>query len=258
MRAASSRIWSPIPNSNQTNDADDVDHSISGQPASINQLIGKPLETTSKDSIATHESASRSGYWSQDHSRHQDGLVDGYTKLVTDRVHDGCSLYLVTFLFHQLPGPRGAVLDRMKDEVQRVYSTLLTRVVRRPKTASTDVLPVLIGVADLPVYKRNRESAPMIYCNDGLHLHALVLMPPASRLTGSLADHFEANVDMYAGPRNSIQRIDVRPVADGHSRVVDYVFKTVLNRRLTYDEAVLVLPRVRDELHAAGYHVHSV
>jgi hypothetical protein len=258
MRAASSRIWSPIPDSDQSNDADVVDHSISGQPASINQLIGKPLETTSKESIATHESASRSGYWSQDHSRHQDGLVDGYTKLVTDRVHDGCSLYLVTFLFHQFPGPRGAVLDRMKDEVHRVYSTLLTRVVRRPKTASTDALPVLIGVADLPVYKRNRASAPMISCNDGLHLHALVLMPPASRLTASLADHFEANVDMYAGPRNSIQSIDVRPVTDGHSRVVDYVFKTVLNRRLTYDEAVLVLPRVRDELHAAGYHVPSV
>jgi hypothetical protein len=251
MRAASSRIWSPIPNSNQLNDVHDIDHSISGQPASIDQLFGKPLETTSKDSIATHESASRSGYCSQDHSRQQDVLVDGYTKLVTDRVHDGCSLDLVTFLFHQIPGPRGTVLDRMKDEVQRVYSTLLTRVVRRPKTALTDTLPVLVGVADLPVYKRNRASAPIISCNDGLHMHALVLMPPASRLTGSLADHFEANVDMYTGPRNSIQRIDVRPVADGHSRVVDYVFKTVLNRRLTYDEAVLVLPRVREELHAA-------
>jgi hypothetical protein len=248
MRAASSRIWSPIPNSDQSNDADDVDHSISGQPASINQLLGKPLETTSKDSIAIHESASRSTYRSQDHSQHGADLVDGYTQMVTDRVYDGCRLYLMTFLFRQLPGPRGAVLDRMKDEVQRVYSTLLTRVVRRPKTALTDALPVLIGVADLPAYKRNRASAPMISCNDGLHLHALVLMPAASRLTGSLADHFEANVDMYTGPQNSIQRIDVRPVTDGHSRVVDYVFKTVLNRRLCYDEAVLVLPRVRAEL----------
>jgi hypothetical protein len=177
--------------------------------------------------------------------------VDGYTRLVTDRVQGGCSLHLVTFLFHQLPGPRSAVLDRMKDEVQRVYSTLLTRVVRRPRTASTEALPVLVGVADLPVYKRDRASAPMVSRNDGLHFHALLLMPLASRLKGSLADHFRAHVDLYAGSRSSIQRIDVRPVTDGHSRVVDYVFKTVLNRRLTYDEAVLVLPRVRDELHAA-------
>jgi hypothetical protein len=178
-------------------------------------------------------------------------MVDGYTKLITDRVRDGCSIHLVTFLFRQLPGQRGVVLTRMMDEVQRVYSTLLTRVVRRPRTALTDTMPVLVGVADLPVYKRDRESSPVVPCNDGLHLHALVMMPPSSRLNGSLADHFEANADMYAGPRSSIQRIDVRPVTHGHGRVVDYVFKTVLNRRLTYDEAVLVLPRTRGELRVA-------
>jgi hypothetical protein len=33
-----------------------------------------------------------------------------------------------------------------------------------------------------------------------------------------------------------------------HRRVVDYVLKTVLNGRLSYDEAVLVLPRSRGEL----------
>ena len=43
-------------------------------------------------------------------------------------------------------------------------------------------------------------------------------------------------------------RIDVRPVVGDHERVVDYVLKTVLNGRLSYDEAVLVLPRSRDEL----------
>ena len=88
----------------------------------------------------------------------------------------------------------------------------------------------------------------MVPCNDGLHFHALVIMPPSSRLNGSLADHFEANADMYAGPRHSIQRIDVRPVTHGYNRVVDYVFKTVLNRRLTYDEAVFILPRTQAEL----------
>jgi hypothetical protein len=249
MRATSSRIWSPVTNSNQSNNADDVDHSISGPLAINDQPIGNP---SCGHSIATNEPTTRSGYWSQDQSQHGTGLVDAYTQLVTDRVHDGYSLHLVTFLFRQLPGPRSVVLNRMRDEVQRVYSTLLTRVVRRPKTASTDALPVLVGVADLPVYKRNRASAPMISCNGGLHFHALVLMPPASRLNGSLADHFESNIDMYAGPRNAVQRIDVRSVTDGHRRVVDYVFKTVLNRRLSYDEAVLVLPRVRDELHAAS------
>jgi hypothetical protein len=45
-----------------------------------------------------------------------------------------------------------------------------------------------------------------------------------------------------------VAAIDVRPVVGDHGRVVDYVLKTVLNGRLSYDEAVLVLPRSRGEL----------
>lgn len=251
MRAASSRIWFPIPNSDQPYHANQVDHSIGGQLGSDSQSIDNPIKTSSSYSGSIHDPGKYSRYWSQTHSRLRESLVDGYTGLITDRIHDGWSCHLLTILFSQLPGPRGAVLDRMKDEVQRVYSTLITRVHRKPRTASTEVLPVLIGVADLPVYKRNRAAAPMITYNDGLHFHALVLIPPVSRLKGSLADHFEGNFDLYAGSANVVQRVDVRPVVDGHRRVVDYVFKTILNGRLSYDDAVLVLPRVREELEVA-------
>jgi hypothetical protein len=168
--------------------------------------------------------------------------------LVTDRIHDGWSCHLVTILFSQLPGPQNVVIDRMKDEVQRIYSTLVTRVHTKPRKAPTDELPVLVGAADLPVYKRDRSSAPKVFCNGGLHFHALVLIPPASRLKESLPDHFDQNSGLYAGSGNTIRRIDVRPVIEDHGRVVDYVLKTILNDRLSYDEAVLVLPRARGEL----------
>jgi hypothetical protein len=91
-----------------------------------------------------------------------------------------------------------------------VYSTLLTRVHRKPKTASTDELPVLIGVKYLPVYKRAKASGPMGSCNGGLHLHALLLVPPASRLKGSLIDHFQEKPELYVGPGGSIRRSHVR------------------------------------------------
>ena len=136
----------------------------------------------------------------------------------------------------------------MKDEVHRVYSTLLTRVHRKPRTASTSELPVLIGAVDLPVYKRDKASGPMVFCNGGLHVHALMLIPPTSRLKGSLADHFREKQEQYVGSGRPALRIDVRPVVENHSRVVDYVLKTVLNGRLSFDEAVLVLPRSRGEL----------
>jgi len=136
----------------------------------------------------------------------------------------------------------------MKDEVHRIYATLLTRVHRKPRKASTDELPVLIGAMDLPVYKRDKASGPMVACNGGLHVHALMLIPPASRFKGSLPDHFREKQEQYVGPGRPALRIDVRPVVEDHRRVVDYVLKTVLNGRLSYDEAVLVLPRARGEL----------
>jgi hypothetical protein len=174
--------------------------------------------------------------------------VDGYTQLVTDRVRAGWSCHLVTILFSQLPGTRTAVISRMKDEVHRIYSTLLTRVHRKPRTASTDELPVLIGAMDLPVYKRDKASGPMVLCNGGLHVHALMLIPPTSRVKQSLTDHFREKQEQYVGSGRPALRIDVRPVVGDHGRVVDYVLKTVLNGRLSYDEAVLVLPRSRGEL----------
>ena len=150
-------------------------------------------------------------------------------------------------MFAQIAGPRPVVIDRMKDEVQRVYSTLLTRVHRRPKTASADELPVFIGAIDLPVYKRDRSSSPSVRCNGGLHCHALVLLPPVTRLNGSLIDHFDCHQATYVRSAKSIERIHIRHVLNNHGHVVDYVLKTILKGRLSYDEAMIVLPRARTE-----------
>jgi hypothetical protein len=161
-------------------------------------------------------------------------------------------------MFDQIPGRRGPRGDRMKDEVQRVYSTLLTRVHRKPRTTASDELPVLIGAMDLPVYKRDRSSIVSMLRNCGLHFHAIVLLPPVSRLKGSLADHFRDNHLLYAGPTKLVERVHVVPVTHDHERVVDYVFKTVWNGRLTHDDAILVLPRARSELGSAGSTAYSV
>ena len=119
---------------------------INAQLADGNQPIINPWETSSTN----RRTSILPGYLSPIGSHAKADLVDGYTQLVTDRVRSGWSCNLVTFLFSQLPGPRTTVISRMKDEVHRVYSTLLTRVHRKPRTASTDELPVLIGAMDLP------------------------------------------------------------------------------------------------------------
>jgi hypothetical protein len=268
MSPASEGIWFPIANDHHLHDP------INDQPADIIQpainphesLPGKsgrnrkppirfpiannhnPINDQPADGIQPiinlHETSStnrrtsiQSDYWSPIGSHAKADLVDGYTQLVTDRVRADWSCSLLTFLFSQLPGTRSTIISRMRDEVHRVYSTLLTRVHRKPRIASTDELPVLIGAMDLPIYKRDKASGPIVLCNGGLHVHALLLMPPVSRLKGSLADHFREKQEVYVASGRSIRRIDVRPVVEDHRRVVDYVLKTVLNGRLSYDEA---------------------
>ena len=179
-------------------------------------------------------------------------MVTGYTRLVTDRVEDGWSCHLLTATFSQLPGPRAAVIQSMKGELARVYSTFITRVHRKPRSASTDELPILIGAADLPVHKRDRKSSPLVLCNAGLHFHNLLLVPPRTRLDETVEQHFRDHAGMYAGERRLIAHLDVEPVFVGHERVVDYAFKTVLRGRVAYDDGVLLLPRARSELSSAA------
>jgi hypothetical protein len=125
----------PIANDHQPH------NSIKDQTAHDIQPIINLQETPSDN----QRTSIQSDYWFPFGSQAKADLVDGYTQLVTDRVRAGWSCHLVTILFSQLPGPRSTIISHMRDEVQRVYSTLLTRVHRKPGTASTDELPVLIG-----------------------------------------------------------------------------------------------------------------
>ena len=111
--------------------------------------------------------------------------------------------------------PAAAVIQSMKGELARVYSTFITRVHRKPRSASTDELPILIGAADLPVHKRDRKSSPLVLCNAGLHFHNLLLVPPRTRLDETVEQHFRDHAGMYAGERRLIAHLDVEPVFVG-------------------------------------------
>ncbi|UWU84923.1 hypothetical protein N2605_00210 [Bradyrhizobium yuanmingense] len=175
-------------------------------------------------------------------------MIGGYSRLVSDRMEDGWSAYLVTFVFDHLRGPRASVVGQMRDEVQRIYSTFVTRTHRKPKTVPTHQLPLLISVADLPVAKSAPSNEPTS-CNRGLHFHAVLLVPPNTRLKEPVTEHFESQAGLYAGPRKLVARIHVRPITSTPECVVDYVFKTVLRERISYDDALLVLPRASGEVH---------
>jgi hypothetical protein len=74
----------------------------------------QPIINLHETSSTNKRPSIQSSYWSPFGSQAKANLVDGYTQLVTGRVRAGWSCNLVTFLFSQLPGPRTAVINRMK------------------------------------------------------------------------------------------------------------------------------------------------
>ncbi|MCK1297521.1 hypothetical protein IVB33_30245 [Bradyrhizobium sp. 24] len=175
-------------------------------------------------------------------------VIAGYARLVSDRMEDEWSAYLVTFVFDHLRGPRASVLGQMRDEILRIYSTFVTRTHRKPRAVPPDQLPVLIAVADLPVAKSAPSNEPTS-CNGGLHFHAVLLVPPTTRLKEPVTEHFKNQANLYAGPRKLVARIHVQPITATPECVADYVFKSVLRGRISYDDSLLVLPRASGELH---------
>ena len=136
----------------------------------------------------------------------------------------------------------------MKNEIERFYATLVTRVVSRPRRVSQMAkLPLLTATPDQPVGKRTSTySLADIRPNNGLHVHALVTIPHKSRLQENLVEHIQQNEKRYRGNHGKITRIDVRPAVD-YGRLVDYTFKHIKRRTFTLDE-ILILPKSRSEL----------
>ena len=179
-------------------------------------------------------------------------LVSGYASMVNQRVSLGWSCDLMTFMFDSIGTSEIVTLSRMRDEVERVYSRFVTRTHRRARTTPADLLPILIGAVDLPVAKRDRTTKRLVIPNEGLHCHGLLLTPPDTRLRETVREHFEREETEYCDFKGRIRRLHVQPVTNDHGHVLDYVLKTLNYGRLLYDQAMIVLPRVRSEINESA------
>jgi hypothetical protein len=160
-------------------------------------------------------------------------LITGYSELIQRSMSHGSNAYFLSFMFKPLAGSPKTLLIKMNDEVQRVFSTFVTRAARNPKSeAQRASLPFLITVPDRPVSKQNKQNLSDLVINNGLHLHGILCVPRDSRLKVDAADHFDANKALYV--RNRLLRIDIKPVYSAD--VVDYAFKALKNGNATPDD----------------------
>ena len=175
-------------------------------------------------------------------------LIDAYQRWLRRLHQRGHALWFCTVQFVDMRLPRSALLGVMEREVERVYRTLLTRIVRKPRHADVDDVPVLVGFPDSPVPKRGaRTRLSGLLPNGAAHYHFVLGVPPGSRLTAPLDEHIRSNTGLYKGDGAVVSLLDARPVTDIGGRLADYLLKH--HKRGTYDsDAILVLPRGRAEL----------
>ena len=160
--------------------------------------------------------------------------------------------YFVTFMYEPLPGGESALLRQMEREIERFYAVLLTQVVRNPRQPSQQSkLPRLFAAPDRPAPKRDKQLLRDATINDGLHCHAVALIPRRSRLSTRLKRHVKDNLSLYRGSHNKLRRIHMKRIRHGPEKVADYLLKA-WRRTASLSGELLDLPRTVSELPDAG------
>ena len=186
-------------------------------------------------------------YTFNDSRQTNDDFIQGFTDLIEQRMNEGWSGYLCSFMFMPINPHQKQAIGLMKDAISTFYSTLLTRIIRDPHSrSSVGSLPVLISFADLP---RPGANAPLAdsTINGGLHFHGILLIPAKNRLRVPLMDHVGQHLKIYLPVNGILSRIHMKPMEDTLDQVVDYAFKSIKKRKITYNDGILVLPRASSE-----------
>ena len=75
--------------------------------------------------------------------------------------------YLITLMFNRIRGSQPSVIRQMQREVERVYATLLTRIIRNPRKIPLFGLPFWIVFPDYPVPKHAKMELRDVVLNGG-------------------------------------------------------------------------------------------
>ena len=174
-------------------------------------------------------------------------ITSGYGAMVTERLEHGWEGDLITLMFNRIRGSQRSVIRQMQREVERVYATVLTRIIRNPRKIPVFGLPLWIVCPDYPVPKHAKMELRDVVLNGGLHLHGIALVPPWSRMNCGLDEHFEMAQELYVRRGYSLSRVHAVPITTNPEHVTGYALKMIPRRRLAFDD-VLVLPRSHSEM----------
>ena len=173
-------------------------------------------------------------------------LLEAYGNWINEWMQQGWDGYLITFMFHNLSGAMSTQISQMHEEVTKVFSKLVTRMVRKPRSPNwVPLLPKGVFVPDLPVVKKTKVSVREASTNNGLHMHGVLLAHRWGRLNIPLDLHFEEKRATYQ--TGKIRTIDVKRIDYDPGYVTEYAGKG-LKRPCFNTDHILILPRSLSEL----------
>jgi len=176
------------------------------------------------------------------HSTHAEEMrikIKAFKEMIERRIErDGWNGYLVSFMFHPVPGATTTKLQIMGEALYRFYATFLTRVARNPNSVfQLSQRPLFIAAPDYPVPKRRKQKVSEVTINNGLHMHGLLVVPWESRLKEDVITHVQKHDALYR--KAPLRRIDIQPIESRLGFVADYVFKSVKRGRISWDDVIL-------------------
>ncbi|UDL96279.1 hypothetical protein LGH83_08925 [Lichenihabitans sp. PAMC28606] len=159
---------------------------------------------------------------------------------------EGYEAYLLSFMFHALHGSHGEVHGSMEKAVEQAYAKAVTRVFRYPNSQvnTRDRMKWLV-FPDRPVPKHARKAVWEVRLNDGVHMHAIALVPPFTRLKVPFDVHVNANRTLYAC--HPLMRLHAVSITDRPEYVTGYAMKSLKRRTVDFDD-VIILPRTVSQM----------
>ena len=149
--------------------------------------------TTTSSRLATSTTSARSQ------------ILAAYGAWVNDWIQQGWDGYLVTIMFHNLAGSTNSQITQMHQEVTSLFSKLIMRMVRNPRSPTwAPLLPKGLFVPDLPVFKWNKTPILDVSTNNGLHMHGIILANRWGRLSDPLDVHFRDKANYLCSRKNPL------------------------------------------------------
>lgn len=176
-------------------------------------------------------------------------LLEQYESwMLKEILRNDCRSYLITFIWKANDYSDDLRKKIMNEDVTAFYSRLLRRAVRKPNSQNgISKRPFFIAATDFPFTKKDKKLR-LVYINNGLHMHAVRVIPKNTRFNGKLKSHMRANIEHYM-KYSRIHEINIKQIAKDGSFTGGYNLKSIRIGRCSLED-ILILPKTTSEIHS--------